>query len=90
MATMIRVSPQTHEQIQKLAKARNEPAGKIVTDAVELLDREQFWAEVQQAYDRLRSDPDEWNAYLAESDEWDVALLDGLEDEPPYFAPGEE
>ena len=66
MATMIRVSPQTHEQIQKLAEARNEPIGKIVSDAVELLDAEQFWAEVDAAYDRLRSDPDAWNEYMDE------------------------
>ncbi len=90
MATMIRVSPQTHEQLQKLAEARNEPIGKVVADAVERLDEEQFWAEVDAAYKQLRVDPDAWADYMDEIHEWDVAMLDGLENEPPYYGPGEE
>ncbi len=90
MATMIRVSPQTHEQLQKLAEVRNEPIGKVVAEAVERLDAEQFWSEVDAAYDRLRADPDAWAAYMDEIHEWDVAMLDGLENEPPYYGAGEE
>ena len=86
---MNRVSAQTHEQLRRLAAARKEPIGKVVAAAVERQDEEQFWAEVHAAYDRLRAEPAAWEEYQSESREWDVALLDGLEDEPPYYAPGE-
>jgi esterase/lipase len=49
----------------------------------ELLDDEQFWAAVDAAYKRLRADSDAWESYMAEVNEWDVALGDGLENEPP-------
>ena len=90
MSVMIRVPPHTHEKLRRLAAARDEPIGQVVAAAVERLDEDQFWAEVHAAYDRLRTDPAEWDTYLSEAREWDVALLDGLEDEPPYYGPGEE
>lgn len=90
MSVMIRVPPQTHETLRRLASARDEPIGQVVAAAVERLDEDQFWAEVHAAYERLRADPKEWKGYLVEAREWDVTLLDGLEDEPPYYAPGEE
>jgi hypothetical protein len=34
-----------------------------------------------QAYAALKSDPDAWQAELAERAEWDAALADGLERE---------
>jgi hypothetical protein len=90
MTVMIRVPLQTHEQLRRLAAARNEPIGKVVAAAVERLDEEHFWAEVHAAYDRLRAEPAAWEQYQAEIREWDVAMLDGLEDEPSYYAPGED
>ena len=90
MTVMIRVPPETHEQLRRLAAARNESIGKVVAAAVDRLDEEQFWAEVHAAYDRLRTDPEAWASYVSEIQEWDVAMLDGLEDEPPYYGPGED
>lgn len=58
--------------------------------AEEPLDDEQFWASVHAAYERLRADSDGWASYMAEVHEWDVAIGDGLEDEPPYYGPNEE
>ena len=90
MTVMIRVPPDTHEQLRRLADARKEPIGRVVAAAVERLDEEQFWSEVHAAYDLLRSEPAAWEEYQSEIREWDVALLDGLEVEPPYYAPGED
>jgi hypothetical protein len=90
MTVMIRVPPETHEQLRRLAAARKESIGKVVAAAVERLDEEQFWAEVHAAYDRLRADPEAWEGYVSEIREWDVAMLDGLENEPPYYGPGED
>jgi hypothetical protein len=58
MSVMIRVRPETHEHLRRLAAARNEPIGKVVAAAVERLDEELFWAEVHAAYDRLRAEPE--------------------------------
>lgn len=37
-----------------------------------------------EAYARLREDPEAWAEVLRERAEWDCTLMDGLEDEPPW------
>jgi hypothetical protein len=47
---------------------------------VESYRREQFHAEFDAAYARLRADPVAWEEELAERAVWEVTLADGLDD----------
>jgi predicted transcriptional regulator len=81
----IRVPQATHEQLRRLAASRKQPIGEVVAAAVERLEEEEFWNEMETAFEQFRADPEAWAEYMAEHREWDVTLLDGLEDEPPYY-----
>ena len=85
MSVTIRVPRETHEQLLWLATGRKQPIGRVVAAAVERLEEEEFWDQVTADFERLRADPEAWAEYMAEHREWDVTLLDGLEDEPPYY-----
>lgn len=82
MSITIRVPPDTHERLQALATARKQSIGQVVTDAVEHLEAERFWDEMDAAYERLYADPVAAAEYEAETAVWDVTLLDGLENDP--------
>ena len=84
MSVTIRVPPETHEQLQRLAAARKQSIGQVVAAAVECLASERFWDEMEAAFEELYADPAAAAAYEAERRAWDVTLLDGREHEPPY------
>ena len=77
--TTIRVSERTHEALRALADSTGEPMARLVERAVERLRTEEFFAELNNAYDRLRADPASWAAETAEREAWETTLADGLE-----------
>jgi predicted DNA-binding protein len=79
-STTVRVSAETHELLRKLAAATGEPLQRVLERAVENYRREQFYAEFNAAFERLRSDPVAWKDYLAEQAEMEGTLADGLDD----------
>jgi predicted transcriptional regulator len=79
-STTVRVSTETHELLRKLAEATGEPLQRVLERAVENYRREQFFAELDTAYERLQADPVAWEEELAERAEWEVTLADGLDD----------
>ena len=79
-STTVRVSEHTHELLHKLAAATGEPLQKVLERAVENYRREQFYAEFNAAFERLRSDPAAWEDHLAEQAEMEGTLADGLDD----------
>lgn len=85
MSITIRVSPETHERLQRLATERHEPIGRVVAAAADRLEEDEFWVRVTADFERLHADPAAEASYLAEHRSWDVTLRDGLEDEPPYY-----
>jgi predicted DNA-binding protein len=79
-STTVRVSAETHESLRKLAAATGEPLQRVLERAVESYRREQFFAEFNAAFERLRSDPVAWEDHLAEQAELEGTLADGLDD----------
>jgi predicted transcriptional regulator len=79
-STTVRVSEHTHELLRKLAAATGQPMQQVLEQAVERYRREQFFAELNAAYARLRADPAAWEEELAERAELDGTLADGLDD----------
>jgi hypothetical protein len=89
MSVAIRVPRETHEQLRRLAAERKTPIGQVVAAAVRQFEQAAFWDQYEKDIEALRADPAAWEAYQAEIREWDAALLDGLEDEPPYETEGQ-
>ena len=89
MSVTIRIPPETHEQLRHLSAARKQPIGQVVAAAVERLKSDQFWDEMEAAFEELYADPVARAEYEAERKEWEATLLDGLEDEPPYYEEGD-
>jgi predicted transcriptional regulator len=85
MSVTIRIPPETHEQLRRLATARRQPIGQVVAAAVGRLESDQFWDEMEEAFETLYADPVARAEYEAERKEWDATLLDGLESDPPYY-----
>ena len=79
-STTVRVSEHTHELLRKLAASTGEPLPKVLERAVENYRREQFYAEFNAAFERLRADPVAWEEELAERTELEGTLADGLND----------
>jgi hypothetical protein len=79
-STAVRVSAHTHELLRELAAATGESLQKVVERAVESYRREQFFAEFDAAFERLRADPAAWEDELAERALWECTLADGLDD----------
>jgi predicted transcriptional regulator len=79
-STTVRVSDETHELLRKLAAATGEPMQRVLERAVENYRREQFYAEFNAAFERLRADPVAWEEELAERALLENTLADGLDD----------
>ena len=84
MATAVRVGAEAHKALREMSKSRGVPITQLVDEAIERLLREDLLRRGNEAYARLREDPEAWAEELAERRLWDTALMDGLEDDPPW------
>ena len=82
--TTIRVTPQVREKLAELSKAEGKTIGQLVQGLVAEHEKRQFFEGLAEDFRRLRSDPEAWAYYQNEIALWDTALMDGLEDEPPW------
>lgn len=69
----IRVDTATHERLVELSRQTDSSLIDTVRDAAEALRRQQFASGVAEELDRMRNDPNRWNAYLGEADSSSVA-----------------
>ncbi|MCA9027475.1 MAG: hypothetical protein KDA86_19860 [Planctomycetaceae bacterium] len=76
----VRINPQTHTQLKELSEQSGEPMTVLVADAIDLLFRQRFLQQCNQAYERLKADPKAWKAELEERAAWDEALTDGIQE----------
>jgi hypothetical protein len=60
------VSEHTHDAAAQAGRGTGEPLQKVLERAVENYRREQFYAEFNAAFERLRADPVAWEEELAE------------------------
>lgn len=70
--TTVRVRRPDSERLQTLAKARQTAVVDVVHAAIDALERQEFLRGLNGDYQRLRSDPELWERYLAERHEWDA------------------
>jgi hypothetical protein len=89
-STTVRVDERTRELLREWSKEQRRPIGEIIAEMVEQQQKERFWREMHEDFARLRADPDAWQGYQDELADWDATLMDGLEDEEPYYGEAEE
>ena len=77
-AANVRISPEIHETLKRLASEENESMQTVLAKAVESYRRARFLDAANAAYAELRKRPKEWKAELAERKLWDRTLGDGL------------
>lgn len=70
--TTVRVRRPDSERLNSLAKARQTSVIDVVHAAIDALERQEFLRGLAQDYERLRADPELWEQYLAERQEWDT------------------
>ncbi|HVD16103.1 MAG TPA: toxin-antitoxin system protein [Actinomycetota bacterium] len=80
MSTTVRVTERTHAVLRELATSTGEPLQRVLEQAVEQYRRDLFFADLHSAYARLADDPAAWREELAEREELDGTLADGLTD----------
>jgi hypothetical protein len=92
MATtaLIRVSAETRDKLARIAESQNSSIGDVVEAAASKLERDLFWKQVNEAYDRLKADPEAWADYQAELAMWDSLSFDGLEEYPYEYGDDDE
>lgn len=69
--TTVRVRRPDSERLHSLAKARHTSVIDVLHAAIDALERQEFLRGLNEDYQRLRDDPERWEQYLAERQEWD-------------------
>jgi hypothetical protein len=82
MSVTIRIPEAAYATARRHAEEGQRTIGEVIAEAIVRYEEEQWWAEVDAAYARLRGNPAASAEYDAEMALWDTALMDGLEDWP--------
>lgn len=77
----IRVSDESYAALSTIAQDEQLPIGDVVAELLREHEDREFFERLKDAAARLRSNQAEWAEFQEEMNAWDVALLDGLEDE---------
>lgn len=70
--TTVRVRRPDSQRLNSLAKARQTPVIDVVRAAIDALERQEFLRGMSQDYQLLREEPERWEQYVAERQEWDA------------------
>jgi hypothetical protein len=76
---MARLSALGHQKLQNLAARRGMSQQQVLEEALELLDRKQFFEEAHREYQELRDNPKDFADFEQERDVMDGVLDDGAE-----------
>jgi predicted transcriptional regulator len=77
-STTIRVHPETHKTLARLARENHSSMQTVLNEALETYRREVFLQRTNQAYADLRNDSAAWARYQKELGAWDGTSGDGL------------
>lgn len=79
--TTIRIPDKTRQTLAELSSETGESLQDILAAAVEQYRRNRILEQANQAYARLKKDPEVWQELLEERAQWDSTLADDLDDE---------
>lgn len=80
----MRVRPETHKRLQKLARETNRSLPDVLDEAISQYERNTFFEGLNEDFRKLREDSHAWREEQSERKDWEITLGDDLHDEPPY------
>lgn len=81
MSVTVRISPETRETVQRIARESNESMQSVIAKAVEEYKRYLLIERTNEAFAALRAQPKRWAEELEERHLWNATLNDDLEEE---------
>ena len=81
MSVTVRISPETRETVQRIARESNESMQSVIAKAVEEYKRYLLIERTNEAFAALRAQPKKWAEELEERHLWNATLNDDLEEE---------
>ena len=75
-----RISDRDHQRLQRLAKETNQTHVDVLTQALDMFEREHFFDALNAGFERLRADAKAWQEELDERAAWDATVGDTAED----------
>ena len=70
--TTVRIRRPDSERLQALARQRQTTVIEVLHSAVDALERQEFLRGLNADFELLREDPERWEQYVAERQEWDA------------------
>lgn len=80
--TTVKIPQKAHAALVGMAAEQKRPLSELLADLIEQERRRAFLVASNEAFARLRADPEEWADYQAEHRGTEGTLMDGLEDDP--------
>ena len=77
--TTMRVSEQSIKTLRMLSVDEKTTMQAVLDKAIEVYRRKRFFEQANAAYAALRADPVAWAEEMAEREEWDCTLMDGID-----------
>ncbi len=77
MSTTIRISKVTRDRVARLASATDRPMTAVLDDALDALERREFFTAFNEGWERIRADEQAAVEVEAERAQWEVTLRDG-------------
>jgi len=81
MSKMMRISEITAKNLDELVELTGDTKQYLIEEAIELYKREQFLKKTNDEYTQLKRNPKAWQQLKQETEEWDVLLNEGLDNE---------
>jgi predicted DNA-binding protein len=76
----IRVPARTYERLRILAREVGKPMSSVLDEAIERLEADRFYRDLDASFRDLRADPEAWASEQADRQGLDATLRDGLDE----------
>ncbi len=78
-APTVAISEISYRILKELAEQTGQPMAAVLDRALDAYNRKLFFEKLNAGYAELRADPEAWAQHLAERQQWDATLMDGLD-----------
>jgi hypothetical protein len=78
-APTVPITETSHQLLKELAEHTGQTMMDVLDKALDAYRRKVFFDQVNSGYAELRADPQAWAEHLAEREQWDATLKDGLD-----------
>lgn len=80
--TTVRIDTDTHGRLMRISEESGKPLGQVISEAAAELEQRRFISQLRADYRRMRENPEEWESYVTERDQWLLGVPRLREDQP--------